>query len=691
MAKIGLVYLNDEPQLSMGLGYISAVLKKGGHSVVLWDTYYKKDEEVSKDMINSNIQMAMFSVHTLSYDRALTIANAVKKKRPDIKILFGGWHSVIDPEGMLKEDSVDMVCVGEGEYAALDVANDIDATGFKNVGDIFNIYSKSNGTVIKNLPRKLGSLDDLPILDRDIFNTNSLMDRDGKFFFSTGRGCPYYCSYCCNKKMVKMYSDIDSPYVRLRSVENCIEELQMIKEKYNPTELFFTDEMFLISERRVLDFCKAYKEAKIGIPFGFMARVEKMNNEIAQALKEAGCIRIHFGIESGNEELRRKYLNREMTNEEIITAFDICRKYGIKTASFNMIGLPFETKQTIKDTFDINKRCNPDAFQISILFPFPGTEIRETYRKNDMLNLDKTKSGDLYDTYITKNKNISFPYIKHQQVFMELYFNYSKFFAHLSKIVPTGMLRKYLILTSFIFKKNKLRTLRAKYKKKMSSKHNSIGIGMFVWKLMPEYFQSIFKRIYFLNRFSGKYIRMQFPIHVGMSKELFLGKGVNISGNVKIHGKIKIGDYTYVNGPAFIEGDDIEIGKFCSIASGVSIRSDSHPLNKPTTYPIGKIIKKNIKLPHKPIKIGNDVWLGKNVIILGGVIIGDGAVVGAGAVVTKNVEPYTIVVGVPAKRLRKRFDERSIKKLQELKWWNWSEEKIQANPEFFLKDFEIDD
>ncbi|MBU3897278.1 MAG: B12-binding domain-containing radical SAM protein [Nanoarchaeota archaeon] len=469
MAKIGLVYISDESQISMGLAYISAVLKQGGHSVVLWDDYYIKEKGIVNEIIKSDAQIVMFSVHTLAYQRILEMSKQVKSKRPDIIILFGGWHSVIDPEGMINEPSIDLVCVGEGEYAALDVANDFDKTGLKNADKIANIWSKKDGIITRNPSRKLGSLDDLPFPDRDIFNKSSLIDRDGRFYFSTGRGCPHNCTYCCNKKMVDLYKSCDSPYVRLRSINKCMEEFRTIKEKYNPPQIIFTDEQFLISENRTKEFCKVYIENNIKIPFSFMARVEKITDEVAKALKEAGCTRIFFGIESGNDELRRKYLNRYMTNEQIINAFDICRKHGIETCSFNMIGLPFETKKTIRDTFELNKRCNPDLFQISIVYPFPATEMRDIYKKYDMIDESKDKGRNIFNTYILKNTEVSFSYIKHQQIFMQLYFSHYKILSHISKIIPANLLNQYVIFAQFLRKKKKTKLVLYKITKLLGS------------------------------------------------------------------------------------------------------------------------------------------------------------------------------------------------------------------------------
>lgn len=440
MTFVGLVYLNNSKTIHMGLAYISAVLKQHGHRVVLFDTAFVSDYEILNAVISDSLDVLMFSVHSIEYHHAVYLSSLIKKVKPGIIVLFGGWHILVDPEDVISNDSVDMICLGEGEYAALDVADNPSRT------DIPNIWCKKDGLIIKNDVRPLGNIDDLPYPDRDIFHRECLQDNNGLFHFSTMRGCPYSCNFCCNYKIVDLYKNNGCKYIRFRSIKNVIQEMLMVKKKYHPKEFFFTDEMFLTDHKRVKEFCKAYQENNIGVPFGFMARVEHINEELLKILKDVGCKRIHFGIESGNEELRKKYLNRKMNNEQIINAFDLCKKHGILTASFNMIGLPFETKQTINDTFNLNQRCNPTAFQITILYPFIGTKIRDIYKENNLLNLSKekkNKNNNYYCSYITKNNNLSYSYIKHQQIYMNLFFNYSKIYAKIALYLPVFLLNKY--------------------------------------------------------------------------------------------------------------------------------------------------------------------------------------------------------------------------------------------------------
>lgn len=170
-------------------------------------------------------------------------------------------------------------------------------------------------------------------------------------------------------------------------------------------------------------------------------------------------------------------------------------------------------------------------------------------------------------------------------------------------------------------------------------------------------------------------------------KHLILGKEVAIPEFCTFAGLITIGDYTTLGIHNMMYGN-ISIGKYCQIGAYVAIHGTNHPITHPSIYINyrlfnGELSKYKIS---KPVAIGNDVWIGHAVIILGGVSIGDGAIIGAGSVVTKDVEPYSIVGGNPAKRLRKRFDDQIIKELQELKWWKKTPKELDKLKALFHTD-----
>jgi virginiamycin A acetyltransferase len=176
-------------------------------------------------------------------------------------------------------------------------------------------------------------------------------------------------------------------------------------------------------------------------------------------------------------------------------------------------------------------------------------------------------------------------------------------------------------------------------------------------------------------------------MNYSLSPKLKLGKRTRIRDHTEI-GNISLGDYSYISGPrSFIE--EAHIGKYCSIARQVVIGVSDHNFNWVTTSLIivsssYGFVDDNIKVPQKssPV-IGNDVWIGMNVIIMRGVTISDGAVVAAGSVVTTDVEPYSIVAGVPAKHIKYRFEKVVIEAWLKIKWWDWPDEKIRKNIHLF--------
>lgn len=174
-----------------------------------------------------------------------------------------------------------------------------------------------------------------------------------------------------------------------------------------------------------------------------------------------------------------------------------------------------------------------------------------------------------------------------------------------------------------------------------------------------------------------------------LSKDKLKEKQIYLHPDSIIKVSLSIGSGTRVNGKIVVKGfAPCTIGKYCAVGWDVKINTASHVMNTANI---------NVRLQHRigaqeitttkgKVTIGNNVWIGDSVMILSGITIGDGSVIGAGAVITHDVDPFTVVAGVPAKVIRRRFSDTIIEQLLKIQWWHWTEEKMKENREFFNLD-----
>jgi anaerobic magnesium-protoporphyrin IX monomethyl ester cyclase len=187
----------------------------------------------------------------------------------------------------------------------------------------------------------------------------------------SGRGCPYRCSYCFNHSMHKL---TNGKYVRRRSVDNLVEEVVEVKEKYRIRMVDFLDDVFIMNERWLEEFAEKFPR-QVGLPFGCNVRADLVNDRNSKLLREAGCIEVAMGVESGNDRLRNELLERGLSKEQIIGAARRIRKEGMRLVTQNMIALPEETVENVLETVDLNLKCSPDFSGFSFYQPYPGTRL----------------------------------------------------------------------------------------------------------------------------------------------------------------------------------------------------------------------------------------------------------------------------------------------------------------------------
>ena len=365
----------------LGLMIISSVLKREGFEVEI----VKADiSEVRKKLRDGRKTILGYSVPTYLAKFYLEFNENVKKEF-DVFSIFGGPHPTYFPE-IINTEGVDAICIGEGDYALLDLAKKLerDEPHFS----VENLWIKEDSIIHKNPLRPVvNNLDELPFPDRNLFSPYQPRSGLSPTGVMTTRGCPYSCTYCFNKAFRQLYSDSGkgNPTIRRRSVDNVIEELLELKSRYPATYFVFWDDIFVIYPDWIEEFTKKYK-SKIGLPFNCNVRANLVNSKNVKLLKEAGCNLVTMGLEAGNDYLRNTILKRNMTKDHIINAIELIKKEGIKIQTFNLIGIPKGSIETDLETLELNIKCKVGYAMCFIIQPYHRTELYNIAKEEGLLN-----------------------------------------------------------------------------------------------------------------------------------------------------------------------------------------------------------------------------------------------------------------------------------------------------------------
>jgi len=176
-------------------------------------------------------------------------------------------------------------------------------------------------------------------------------------------------------------------FLRQQSVEKVIEELLIYKKKYNPKNFFFQDDTFTFNKAWLKIFSQLYKD-KINKPFSIISHLERIDEEVLEYLKAANCCTLFIGIESGSDRIRRKVLNRNISNNEIKEKMKLIKKYGMKTVTFLMFALPHETEENMWETVNLIKDMKPNFVNSFIFYPFPKTRLTEYCIEENLIDLE---------------------------------------------------------------------------------------------------------------------------------------------------------------------------------------------------------------------------------------------------------------------------------------------------------------
>jgi radical SAM superfamily enzyme YgiQ (UPF0313 family) len=403
----------------LGIMYVAGALKRAGHKT---DIIKAGVENVEEKIKGFKPDIVAYSLTTGQHNYFLNLNRSLKKQFNFLAV-FGGSHPTFFTE-IIKNEGVDVICIGEGEEAFVELANRM--TKSEDFSAVPNLWVKKNGVIVKNEVRPLSDINSLAFPDRELVYQKYSKSHDNPIKnFLGGRGCPFNCPYCFNHSLKTIYRD-KGQYVRFRSVDNLLQEILEVKNKYPMKMAYFQDDTFGTKDEWLVEFSEKYPKI-IGLPFHCHARVNLINERLVNLLKKAGCSGVTFGIETADDRLRNQILERTMTKEQIIAAAKLIKKAGLRLRIFNMLGLPSGSLRADFETLKLNILCKPDLGWASIYQPYPRTalgdlciemgiydgdidKISETFFEESVLDIpSKNKVNNLQKLF---SLAVSFPFLE---------------------------------------------------------------------------------------------------------------------------------------------------------------------------------------------------------------------------------------------------------------------------------------
>lgn len=375
-------------QFPINLGYIASSLRKAGHEVKMADFNVMPRKKLPDFLLKFKPELVGLTAMTSSIYNAKEIISEVKKFNKEIITILGGVHASALPIETMKEiKNLDCLVFGEGEETIVELAEHIIKK--KNLKNVKGIVFRKKGKIIKNKPRELiKELDSLPFPARDLIPLELYNKRHVTRGFPrkanriveilTTRGCPNQCIFCAGHINYGCR-------VRFRSYENIAEELEECIKKYKINHVSIEDDTFTLNKKLMKRLCGFFKDHNL--TWNCNARVNTVDYEILRLMKLSGCRKVSFGVESGNPEMLKK-IKKAITVSQVIKAVKDAKKAGIRYVECDfMIGAHIdETLETVNDTVKLIYKLMPDFLVVSVMCPFPGTEVYEMMVKNKLIS-----------------------------------------------------------------------------------------------------------------------------------------------------------------------------------------------------------------------------------------------------------------------------------------------------------------
>ena len=360
----------------LGLAYVAGALEQAGFQVELLDNYLLKKpiEYVKQEAKRLAPEILGITCGSVTYKRCIETAKAVKEVLPSCKVVVGGWHPSYLPESMLQHPAIDYVIMGEGERAIVELAKSITkGEDDSAIAKISGLAYRRGEKITKNAPTFISDLDQVPFPARHLLPMH-LYSREMEYLsvkpvdtMNVIRGCPYNCAFCETKKLWGSKCRAFSP-------SRVVEELNHLVSDYGTKGIYFVGDNFTIHKKRTIELCKEIRRSKLDLEWVCDTRVDLISRELLKEMKVAGCRTIWFGVESGSSRILKK-INKQISLQQALDAFKLCREEEIRTASSFMLGLPGETVKDMEASFKFARKLDPDWVRFNIFVGYPGSDL----------------------------------------------------------------------------------------------------------------------------------------------------------------------------------------------------------------------------------------------------------------------------------------------------------------------------
>jgi radical SAM superfamily enzyme YgiQ (UPF0313 family) len=363
----------------LNLGYLASYVrqKKPEIEVGILDC---EGLDLSYDQIKEYIDkfkpdIAAITMPTPAYKHVIRVIDVVKSLNDKTIIVIGGPHPTALPKDILEtEKNIDFAIIGEGELTFLELVDFLENNN-KDYHKIKGlVFRDQNKIIINELRELIQNLDSLPFPAKDLLPVHNYYLPPTKKITSglstnivTSRGCPFNCTFCMAKTIWKRQT-------RFRSIKNVVDEIEECVKKYNHKDFGLHDEFFTVNKKRVIEFCDELKKRKLNIKWFCQARCGTVDREMLKIMKDAGCEKIGFGFESGDENILR-LMQKDNNLEKAKESVRLCKEAKINAGGSFILGYPGETEESLRKTIKFAKELDPDIIAFFVAIPYPGTEL----------------------------------------------------------------------------------------------------------------------------------------------------------------------------------------------------------------------------------------------------------------------------------------------------------------------------